>query len=62
MEAGRTGEGKTKTFLKRKGNGESAVRLPLVGDDVLRTVKKKVLTKPAFSWKPRPQGAVFQLQ
>jgi hypothetical protein len=52
MEAGRTGEGKTKTFLKRKGNGESAVRLPLVGDDVLRTVKKKVLTKPAFSWKP----------
>src|SRR5438132_10069426 len=57
MEAGRVGEGKKN--LSKKGKQRSAWRLPLVGDEDLRTGReRKVLTKPAFSWKPRPQGAV----
>src|SRR5579862_9355041 len=57
---GESARGK-KTFLRRQEGGRSW-RLPLVGEAVVRfAVPEKVLTRPAFSWKPRPPGSgVFQ--
>src|SRR5579862_647650 len=53
---GESARGK-KTFLRRQEGGRSW-RLPLVGEAVVRfAVPEKVLTRPAFSWKPRPQGS-----
>src|SRR5579862_4389877 len=51
---GESARGK-KTFLRRQEGGRSW-RLPLVGEAVVRfAVPEKVLTRPAFSWKPRPR-------
>jgi hypothetical protein len=53
MEAGRFGEDREKTFL-RKEDGRTPWRLPLVGDGHWRTgQERKMLTGLAFSWKPR---------
>src|SRR5579862_7389142 len=57
---GESARGK-KTFLRRQEGGRSW-RLPLVGEAVVRfAVPEKVLTRPAFSWKPRPRGSEFRV-